>query len=46
MGLTQMSLFPQVLFSRSVVVLAEKSPLYFVLKYKRQKETGNKATLF
>lgn len=35
-----MSIFSQVLFSRSEVVLVEKSPLYFVLKAKRQKETG------
>lgn len=50
MGLMQMSLFSQVLFSRSEAVkisslfLVEKSPLYLVLKCKSQKEKGNKAT--
>lgn len=44
MGLMQMSLFSQVLFSRSEAVLVEKPPLYLVLKCKSQKEKGNKAT--
>lgn len=44
MALMQMSLFSQVLFSRSEAVLVEKSPLYLVLKCKSQKEKGNKAT--
>lgn len=40
----QIDPFSQAFFSRSEVVI-EKPPLYFLLKSKRQKETGNKATL-